>query len=97
MSNYTLSARARLDLQLIWNRIAEDNIDAADRVKSKFREAMEQLAQMPGMGHRRLDVKNQRYRFWRVYSYLIVYFPDTKPLQIVRVVHGARDLRRLLK
>ena len=64
------------------------------KVKPILSEAMEQLAQMPGMGHRRLDVKNQRYRFWRVYSYLIVYFADTKLLQIVPV---ARDLRRLLK
>jgi toxin ParE1/3/4 len=95
MSAFVLSAQARLDLQLIWNRIAENNIDAADRVMDEFRLAMRQLAQRPGMGHRRSDVKNPRYRFWSVYSYLIAYFPDTKPLEIVRVIHGARDIRAL--
>jgi len=31
------------------------------------------------------------------FSYLIVYRPDTDPLQISRVLHGARDARRLLE
>lgn len=97
MKGYTLSALAKLDLQRIWNYIAEDNIEAADKVRNEIRDAMRDLAQMPLMGHRRADVKNPRYRFWLVYSYLIAYFPDTDPLQIVRVVHGARDLKRLFK
>jgi antitoxin ParD1/3/4/toxin ParE1/3/4 len=94
---YTLSAEARRDVLLIWNRIAEQNIDAADRVKAELRLAMQQLARMPGMGHRRQDVRNPRYRFWSVYSYVIAYFRDTKPLQIVRVVHGAQNFKKLFK
>jgi plasmid stabilization system protein ParE len=97
VSKYVLTAKARLDLRLIWLRIAEDNIDAADKVKAKLRLAMEQLARMPGMGHRRADVKNPRYRFWSVYSYLIAYYPDTKPLQVVRVVHGAQNIKKLFR
>ena len=97
MSAYILTARARLDLLRIWNRIAEDNIDAADKVKAELRLAMQRLARMPGMGHRRSDVKNPRYRFWSVYSHLIAYYPDTTPLQIVRVVHGAQDIKKLFR
>jgi plasmid stabilization system protein ParE len=97
VSTFVLSARARLDILLIWNRIAENSVDAADLVKDELHAAMTQLALMPGMGHRRRDVKNPRYRFWLVYSYVIAYFPDTKPLQIVRVVHGAQNLRALFK
>ena len=97
MTRYILSSQARLDLQLIWNHIAENSIDAADKVKAEFEDAIEQLVQMPGMGHRRPDVKNRRYRFWSVYSYLIAYFPETKPLQIVRIVHGARNIRKLFR
>jgi plasmid stabilization system protein ParE len=97
VSRYVLSAQARLDLLQIWNRIAEQNIDAADTVKEELRRAMNQLVSQPGMGHRRKDVRNPRYRFWTVYSYLIAYHPDTVPLQIVRVVHGARDINRLFK
>jgi len=97
VSSYILSAHARLDLQLIWNRIAAENLDAADKVKDELRLAMRALARMPGMGHRRSDVTNSRYRFWTVYSYVIAYFPDTQPLQVVRIIHGARDFRKLLR
>jgi antitoxin ParD1/3/4/toxin ParE1/3/4 len=36
-------------------------------------------------------------KFWAVYSYLIVYDPASRPLTIVAVLHGARDVERLLK
>jgi plasmid stabilization system protein ParE len=36
-------------------------------------------------------------RFWKVYSYLIVYDPATAPLGIIAVLHGARDVEQLLK
>lgn len=95
MSRYILSRRATVDVQQIWNHIAEDNIDAADRVRNDLRAAMRRLAEMPGMGHRRADVTDPRYRFWTVRSYVIGYFPDTTPLQIVRVLHGRRDFRSI--
>jgi plasmid stabilization system protein ParE len=95
VSRYLLTRRARLDLQQIWNYIAEDDLDAADRVIRELRVAMEGLAEMPGKGHRRSDVRNPRYRFWTAYSYVIGYFADADPVQIIRVVHGRRDFRRL--
>jgi len=51
---------------------------------------------IPHIGHARLDVAPEPIRFWAVYSYLIVYRPDTDSLEILRVIHGARDLRNLL-
>jgi len=36
-------------------------------------------------------------RFFSVYSYLIAYRPETKPLQIVAVLHARRDVAKLLK
>ncbi len=35
-------------------------------------------------------------KFFPVYSYLIVYRPETKPLQVVAILHGRRDLEQLL-
>jgi plasmid stabilization system protein ParE len=97
VSKYILSGKARLDVQFIWNHIAEDNIDAADKVKQELRLAMQRLSEMPVMGHRRSDVTNPRLRFWSVYSYLIEYFPETKPLQVVRVVHASRNIKKLFR
>jgi plasmid stabilization system protein ParE len=55
------------------------------------------LAQLPGGGHRRSDLTDVKVRFFSVYSYLIVYQPETKPLQIVTILHARRDVGKLLK
>ena len=57
---------------------------------------MRQLARVPGMGPRRLDLSEEPLRFWSVYSYLIIYREGTESLEIVRVLHGARDVRTIL-
>ncbi len=57
---------------------------------------MQRLAKSPGIGHLREDLADRRHRFFLVYSYLIVYRPGTKPLQVIRVLHAARDVRTLL-
>jgi len=36
-------------------------------------------------------------RFWPVFSYLIVYDPLKKPVEIVRVLHGKRDVEEILE
>jgi plasmid stabilization system protein ParE len=51
------------------------------------------------MGHLREDLPaiDPTLRFFSVYSYLIIYCADTDPLEVVRVLHGARDVRRILE
>jgi len=46
----------------------------------------------PGIGHVRDDLADESLRVWAVFSYLIIYRTDTKPVQIIRVIHGARDV-----
>ena len=96
MKPVTIATRARQDLLEIWAYIAKDSVDAANRVIAEIEANFQKLAKWPGMGHVRDDVKDARYRFWRVYSYLIVYLPDTQPLEVNRVVSGYRDLRKML-
>jgi antitoxin ParD1/3/4/toxin ParE1/3/4 len=57
---------------------------------------MRRLAQMPGLGHLREELSDEPVRFFPVYSYLIIYRPETDPLEIVRVLHGARDVHTIL-
>ena len=47
-------------------------------------------------GHVREDLTSRPLKFWPVYSYLIVYDPVTKPVQIMRVLHGMRDVEEIL-
>lgn len=92
MITYTLALQAQRDLDQIWDYIATGSPLAADQVLDRMHETFQQLAEMPGLGHTRADVPDPRYRFWTVYSYLIVYNPNTIPLEIVRVVSDYRDL-----
>jgi antitoxin ParD1/3/4/toxin ParE1/3/4 len=57
---------------------------------------MKLLAQHPLLGHLREDLADEPLRFWPVYSYLIIYRAEKRPIQVVRVLHGARDVKRLL-
>ena len=46
------------------------------------------LGSQPGIGHLREDLTRRPVKFWPVYSYLIVYDPETK--------HGNRDIGEIL-
>ncbi|HMO26777.1 MAG TPA: type II toxin-antitoxin system RelE/ParE family toxin [Tepidisphaeraceae bacterium] len=83
------------DLRNIFDHIAESSPQNAHRVIDAVESAVASLSRMPGMGHRRRDVSDARYRFWTVHSFVIAFRFDETKLVIVRVVHGARDFRRL--
>jgi plasmid stabilization system protein ParE len=89
---FVLTPEARADLIEIWNYIAEDSIDGADQVVARLYDAFTRLGQTPEMGHHREDLADARHRFWTVYSYVIAYRWETTPVQIIAVVHGARQL-----
>jgi antitoxin ParD1/3/4/toxin ParE1/3/4 len=96
MKSFVLTPRAEQDISDIWDYIADDNIEATDRVLSGFEKAMAKLVKNPGIGHWREELTDKRHRFLIVYSYLIVYRHETKPLQIIRVLHAARDVQSIL-
>jgi antitoxin ParD1/3/4 len=97
-SRYILSPEAGLDLLHIWRYIGnEASHQMADRVESVILDKIVYLAGNPGGGHSRKDLTDEPVRFFAVYSYLIVYRPETKPLQIVAILHGQRNLRQLLR
>src|SRR5438105_2255461 len=71
MADYFYSLEARLDLLEIWEYIAADHVDTADRVEQEIRQPILMLAANPGLGHRRRDLTSKPVRFWPVYSYLV--------------------------
>jgi plasmid stabilization system protein ParE len=94
---YAFSSFALRDLFEIWDYIRRDDPEAADRVEAELLEKCESLARMPGQGHRRPDYTRSLVLFFPVYSYLIVYKPGTDPLQILAIVHGAREVKNVLR
>src|ERR1017187_5584774 len=73
------------DLDEIWEYIAADNIEAADRWIGKLFDAFEALGLTPGMGHKREDLTPYAVLFWPVGAYLIIYRADCWPIEIVAV------------
>src|SRR5260370_34804448 len=100
MSGYALTPLARADIFDIWSYIAEDSEDAADCVEHAIYDACAVVPEAPMRGHFRPDLTTRSLRFWtltRYPNYTIVYRPETSPLQVVAVLHGKRNLRRILK
>src|SRR5688500_12413598 len=90
---FAFTAEADADVLGIWSYVAEHADTArADRVVADIYDACERLADMPGMGHYRDSLLDTRHRFWGVGQHLVVYRWQTKPLEIISIVHGARDL-----
>jgi plasmid stabilization system protein ParE len=78
---YVLAPEAAHDLVQIWRYIKKNaSIEMADRVESVIREKIVYLAGRPGGGHWRKDLTDEPVKFFPVYSYLIVYRPETSPL-----------------
>jgi plasmid stabilization system protein ParE len=96
VSGYILSVDADLDLDEIWEFIAADDIDAADRWIETLFDAFESLGQTPGMGHRRDDLTSYPVLFWPVSAYLIIYRAERRPIEIVAVTQGSRDIPAFL-
>ena len=87
---------SRNDYRAIWDYIAEHNPTAADAVLREFDAALQVLSDHPHAGRRRPELR-PRIRSFPVGSYIIFYRPIRRGVELVRVLHGARDLRRVFK
>lgn len=93
--------QARRDIRDIADHIAAENMEASDRFLDDVYSAFQLLARMPNMGSarrfRREGLKG--LRLWRVPhfgKYLVVYRPRPDGVEIIRVLHGARNIERLM-
>jgi plasmid stabilization system protein ParE len=97
-ARYVLAPEAALDLVQIWRYLKNNaSLETANRVESVIREKIAYLARRPGAGHWRKDLTDETVKFFSIYSYLIVYRPETRPLQVVAFLHGRRDVEQVLQ
>ncbi len=99
MSHYQFTPQAVEDLFEIWRYIARDNVEAANRLEDAVYKACAILAEGPLRGTTREDLTKLPLRFWTVQAfpnYIIVYDPASDPLQIIRILHGTRDIMGIL-
>jgi len=88
---FGLTAEAEEDLIAIWDYIALDNPNAADRLLMKLKEKFQLLADNPELGATRTDIAKEM-RYLATGNYLLLYRVKAGGVDIVRVLHGARNL-----
>ena len=90
------SDKAIDDLAAIWDYIAADNLTAADKLVEELLVLFEKTADYPELGRSAEDV-GEGVRLLARGSYLLIYrlLPQDNVVELVRVVHGARDWRAM--
>lgn len=97
MRRFALTRAAERDLDQIRMHLLQQAGPRVARLALKeIRNALSLVAAQPGIGHLHEDLTPLPVKFWLVYSYLIIYKPETKPLQILRILHGMRDVGDIL-
>lgn len=88
------SPAAENDLIDIWSGIATDSPFAADRILDAIAARILQLASFPESFPQRPDI-GAEVRALTIGNYLVLYRLAEHRVEIVRVVHGARDVSAL--
>jgi toxin ParE1/3/4 len=86
VNRYRIAHAARSDLDEIWCYIGASDLRAADEWLEVVERCFKMLATQPRAGQARPDL-----RFLPVGNYLIFHRPIEDGVEIVRVIHGARD------
>jgi toxin ParE1/3/4 len=82
---------AQLDLLDIWTFIGEDSPSQADRFLDLIDAKLRTLAEVPGLGRSRPELARDLQSF-PFGEYHIFYRAGQHQIEIVRVLHGARDI-----
>jgi toxin ParE1/3/4 len=82
---------SRVDYEEIWDYVAPRDLAAADRLIDHFDATLNVIASAPDMG-RKVEELAPNLRSFPVGSYLIFYRPIEDGIQLIRIIHGARDI-----
>ena len=98
MDPFRLTEDAVVDIDAIWLYLLEkESVETADRIVTELFKGFYKLADIPNIGHRRADLTSKQVLFYRLFSYLVIYEAGSKPLQILGVLHGKRNVSRILR
>jgi toxin ParE1/3/4 len=91
-----ITKKAEIDLADIWDSIAVENLVAADKFARTLQSRINQLKHFPQLGASRSDI-NIKYRQLVEGRYLILYkcMKAQQTVEIIRVIHSARDVRQI--
>jgi toxin ParE1/3/4 len=96
MKRYRLTPEAEKDLDEITDFIAADDPVAANRLIDSIEQKCQALAEMPGVGRGREELA-PNLRSSHVGKYVIFYRPEDEGIEVIRVIHGHRDIPKLFE
>jgi toxin ParE1/3/4 len=96
MAEVRRSGRAQADLESILESLQRTNSAAAQRYAAVFQARAEALGRFPEMGRLRPEFA-PGLRSTLVWPYVIFYRVEGDVVQIIRILHGKRDLRRIMR
>jgi toxin ParE1/3/4 len=94
MKTLRISEDAEQDLLDIWLYIAEDNPEISRRFLARFFKVFTLICQFPMIGPTRSELMDG-LRCFPVADYVLFYLPHPNVIEIVRVLHSARDVNSL--
>lgn len=91
MVTIVIRPRARSDIDKAWDYIAEESELEADSFVERLSEKFKLVAGQPDMGRLREDLMPD-LRSFPFERYLIFYIPSADGIDVVRILHSARDI-----
>lgn len=95
MAEIIYSPAAIDDLKDIWLHIADRSVWQADRFMIRLKDNISYVAEHNGRGHPRPELA-ENLRGSPFENYSVYYRQTVNGIAVVRVIHSARDLKRVL-
>jgi toxin ParE1/3/4 len=96
MTEPRISDLAEADLDAAWEYLAARNEMAADTLIDDILERAKLHARFPGMGRSREDLR-PALRSFAVKPYVVFFQAIDDTIEVVRVLHGSRDIDTILR
>ena len=96
MSRYLLAPEAWEDLDELQRYLLSERPEAVGHVMAGLRRGMEFVAEDPRVGRQR-RFGDRLLRVWVVWSWVIIYDDSREPVEVVRIIHGARDFEQIFE
>jgi toxin ParE1/3/4 len=95
MAEIRRTPQAEIDLETILEDLQQKNPAMAERYATAFDDKSQRLAQFPEIGRSRPEIA-PNLRSTLVHPYVIFYRLEGDAVQIIRILHGKRDLRSII-
>lgn len=91
MNHFRLSGQAEKDLEDIWVYLTQQDELLADKQVAQILDRLPMLSQYPNMGKQREDIL-VGLRSFPVKPYVIFYNKISDGIEVIRILHQARDV-----